>query len=762
MYMTDRAIARTLLLSGVLYISGTVTATCLEAADGSQIPRILKPPVIEMTCTAGTGRTLVSFRNDSDKPLSILLSAGPLLGVGDTKTANSQVMFAAENDKGPGKPDIELLLPAGGTAGAQAVAGNIWDAGQFEADLENRGEKIGTLKVSSYCFNVKRDGVTEATANLNLADGKPAALYLKNDDPIPYALTYRLLIDGHELARKEVTIARNGNVRLELLPSIPIEWINPQWYFARLQDLLKPDTSTNGSLLLYLRQPGGRIERAAPVQTIPLKISLSFFDPASREALSYLLIIIVLVLGGISSLVLSSLLPNRIQKLDITEQLNSLARTTSNLSSHVSSRLGVLVRVERSRLSELLASRATTSPDFLGILTRCKQGVANLAARIAMLQQMDLVLEQLAKLIPLGVPPSQVDQIEGYMDKATVLLGKAQPTDADLQAAQSAIADAGATVDAINRPNEVFGQDLAKRVHALVEEINSNLAAMESFVRIKNAVPGAFKILTNVKADAATLDASLYSSVDMALAKVQLVREYVLLSEGTKDPEMLERLKSKESKLLKFLQLDTAQALRAARGLVREMEGDVYPERLVQALAATPPQEAFICMEPHLAYEGQPLTFRVEFRSAALDTAAAREEWTCDWEFGDGLKERGQSVSHYFLLPRPGFLRRRAAKTFTVTARFQDAEGHEVLNAQTQPAEVTRQVEVRPIPLSSWLGERTVTEAIRLAAALLIAVFGLLAGARDQLLKLDVLPGLVAVFLVGFGADTIKNLLTPK
>jgi hypothetical protein len=44
----------------------------------------------------------------------------------------------------------------------------------------------------------------------------------------------------------------------------------------------------------------------------------------------------------------------------------------------------------------------------------------------------------------------------------------------------------------------------------------------------------------------------------------------------------------------------------------------------------------------------------------------------------------------------------------------------------------------------------------------LVALVALVAGARDQLLKLDILPGLVAVFLLGFGADSIKNLLTQK
>ncbi len=46
--------------------------------------------------------------------------------------------------------------------------------------------------------------------------------------------------------------------------------------------------------------------------------------------------------------------------------------------------------------------------------------------------------------------------------------------------------------------------------------------------------------------------------------------------------------------------------------------------------------------------------------------------------------------------------------------------------------------------------------------ALVIALFGLIAGAKEQLLKLDLLPALLAVFLVGFGADQVKNLLTQK
>jgi len=79
-----------------------------------------------------------------------------------------------------------------------------------------------------------------------------------------------------------------------------------------------------------------------------------------------------------------------------------------------------------------------------------------------------------------------------------------------------------------------------------------------------------------------------------------------------------------------------------------------------------------------------------------------------------------------------------------------------------KPLVIERQVTVQPSRQEGVFGDRSRTELLKLLAALFIAVFALVAGAKEELLKLDVLPGLIAVFLLGFGADTIKNLLTTK
>jgi hypothetical protein len=42
------------------------------------------------------------------------------------------------------------------------------------------------------------------------------------------------------------------------------------------------------------------------------------------------------------------------------------------------------------------------------------------------------------------------------------------------------------------------------------------------------------------------------------------------------------------------------------------------------------------------------------------------------------------------------------------------------------------------------------------------ALLALVGGAREQLAKMDVVPGLIGVFVLGFTADQIKNLLTQR
>lgn len=196
--------------------------------------------------------------------------------------------------------------------------------------------------------------------------------------------------------------------------------------------------------------------------------------------MGYTIVVLILTLGGISSLVLSFLLPHRLQKLNIKEQLEALAGSIASFGGEVNARLGVAARVERSRLLGLLKSRSTISPDFVGIIDQCSQYLTKLSTRVALMQQMDLVLAQFSVLAGTGVTPSKADAIQTNLEAAMVILGKRETTDADLQAAQAAIANAANDVAAMNQPDPAFLQDLAQCVHSIVDDIQANLSSLRA------------------------------------------------------------------------------------------------------------------------------------------------------------------------------------------------------------------------------------------------------------------------------------------
>jgi hypothetical protein len=243
-----------------------------------------------------------------------------------------------------------------------------------------------------------------------------------------------------------------------------------------------------------------------------------------------------------------------------------------------------------------------------------------------------------------------------------------------------------------------------------------------------------------------------------------LIRDYVMLHD-TRADDARTRLEAAEERFIRFLQTDNPHDLCDARLLFREMRDDVYADRIGELLNN---DNAMIQIDPRVAYHASPMELCVHFQNPSLNSAAARDEWTCTWNFGDNLEENGWTVSHYFLVPKPTgrglfnrLLKRPYSHTFPIVATF-ERRTERTGNSPAGPFVLNKNLEVRSRAASGVLRGRTWTEGLRLAAALLIAVFGLVAGARDQLTKLDILPGLVAVFLVGFGADTIKNLLTPK
>jgi hypothetical protein len=715
--------------------------------------KVLNPVVITIDDTTRSGQTILNLKNDSpDKnEKRVILS----VNVPGPKGSSAKFFFADNKDQTTGSSQLDTKIKGGDEKDVWLSAVDVSDLGEFDVDLINGTTLLTKIRLKRGPFNIKFDGPTPDKADVALVDKESFPIRLKNEDARPYPLTWRLLFNGVDVCRGNVTLPPAGVGLLNCSPTVGFE-------FSRVKDLFKPDSSDKNLLELY---PGQDVGNGLPVKTLAVSGSMSYYKPFTQQFWGYVAIVGILILGGLTSLVLSQALPNRLQRAKLEEQLEGLAVSTADLSSHVESKLQVLLRLERSQISDLLDSRKSWSPDFQGVVTLCTQALGRLTKRVGLAQQMDVVLRRLANMSPNEVAPKQVGAVGDQLQEAAVLIGKTASTDAEMEAAQAAITKASDLVNRLNETDHAFGQDLAQRALKLKADIEAHFRTNATFNRVIAAVPGPDVTLQRVPNTAVEIDPDFYVDVDVAIEKMSLIRDYVILHD-TRANDARTRLEAAEERFISLLQTDNPHDLREARLLFHEMKDDVYADRIGELLNN---DNATIEINPRVAYHAAPMELCVHFQNQSVNPAAARDEWTCTWDFGDGLEETGWTVSHYFLVPKPTgarglftrLLRRPYSDTFPVVATFERTT-ERTDDSPAGPFILNRNVEVRSRVDSGVLRGRTWTEGLRLAAALLIAVFGLVAGARDQLTKLDILPGLVAVFLVGFGADTIKNLLAPK
>jgi hypothetical protein len=722
----------------------TQDRNAVEGMDGTarkSCVRLLNHPVVTVNQVTGTGEAIIYLRNETDKQVALGL-------IGTIKAPlNSPVVAKFIGDSTNDNGSVyERLLPPKTVVPLHLVVQDVWEDGEFDIEVTNHygTEVSGKVHVRRFPVSVKLDGTERL--KLGLLDGMPMRLSLRNDDPVYYPVAWKV-VDGEEVCGGSTVLTPKAATLLECTPRVP-------WHWSRMSNLMKQDINRDGYRLVLLPQAanaGTRDSAEHPLKTFSAEASLDYFGSLVRALSSYTLLVLLLIAGGLSSLMLSYLLPNKLARLDLRDKLLDLASRTADLSTRIDSRLAVLVRLERSRLTDLLRSRSVLSPDFATIAAQCTNGINRLASKVTVLEKMDVVLGRLARQLATGVPPTLVDEVNAYLQDAAVMLGKGEVTDTDVQAAAANVEVASSHVDQLGGPNDEFGRKLADSVRQLLADLSAGVGVSPTYLAVASQLSGPNAALRMVNPVTHVIAPEKYLEIDIALHKTQIMRDYVLLEDGISDQQVKTRLRERQAQLISLLQPQSWDGLRSARLLLHEMQDDVFPERLLEAVRN--PGDISIEMDPSIAYEQAPLEFCVCFHKSALNTSAAREELGVEWNFGDGLKEKGWTVSHYFQL-------KTRVDSYVVQARFHDPDGEIVVNNSGEPITIQRTVKINRSEIGRGVGERTRTEFLKLAAALLIAVFGLVSGAQEQISKLDILPGLIAVFLLGFSADSIKRLLT--
>ena len=758
-------------------------AVLLEAPAAAQTPPVLlTPPVVRINPVTGSGTATIRLQNAQATPLDVVLTAVPP----ENLPNNARATFAREGAAKPGDLSLSLAIPARSAERIAMAVDGVRTPGDYAIDLYADATKIGTVVARLAPLGLSVDTPPEGQSVM-LTGGTKAERVLTNADPFAYLVKWNWSGDGKELCAGENESPANATALLTCTPSVG----------GLFREVFRQSAVPSVLTLHVDTRPASGQTPLLRRQVIP--VTLAPLGPGLGQTIRYVVLVLVLIAGGVASLLLNTALPNFLQKLSLREQLLALGVRIGNLSNSVDSRIRVLIRLERSQLLDLLRSRWTLSPEFTTVVTTCTNGIAQLQARVAALQQLDLVAQGLRNALYSDVPPTLVEKIETLRRKANAFLTKTEPSEADLRDAIAAIAEASVLVDALGEPGEEFGIKLVARVKA-VRDVAKAIDTLPSWAAIKAAVPWAWNAVANIDPTAATVPPAQYAQLDGAVRRVEIMQHYAQLRVGrpaSGSPELAAQLAAlapaeREQRLERLKQLERHEASMiaclgnpshgasvTARRLLREIGEEIYSADLKKALTADPP-EARIGIEPDIAYERAPLTFCVEFYDQFVNDAAARHDWTCEWDFDDNLDGRGWTVSHYFMMRQPrqpidkltvkarvrdadGLMRQphQPIDKFTVKARVRDADGQPVAGAGKEVT-LSRVITVRRSDQGAAFESRVWAEAAKLAAALLIAIFGLVAGAQEQLGRLDIVPGLVAVFLVGFGADTIKNLLTTK
>ena len=683
-----------------------------------------------------SGSGVVHVENSQSGSVSLNLTAGPFVSQTTGGIVSGAVAFTASD--GSGAPP--KTLPPGASVDVLATITNESAVGTSTANLFNAGKCIGQLKAVRYeaPFNFTLEGDGSASSPLRIEDGQDVVISLKNNDDLTYPITPSLYLDGEEVAATPAALTVGPNTPVLVRFKAPRRWFDWGTWFrpktAAMRVIVRPRRPAFGD---------GAGDRALTSRFVVLNAQLARLSTTHTELVSFAVVFLVLLLGGFASVATHSLLPNVLKKLAYQSKLRALADATSAVSVKVDSRLRVLLRVERNRLLKLLASSNLFSTDTADIFQQVDTGISALGKRVIIAQRLDELRNQF-DLQSSSCPPSVSDKVDECLQQAADQLRTMWITDKIIDNANLALNSAEQTLNTFVNA-DVLPKDIAARHTQLLARVAT--FPNEAVAPFKDALPGIFQVLSATYDDAHPVLPANFMQVDDSIARVNVALDSIYVYATTKDSGIQDRLKARNEQLLQLLGTRDWRTLRAARALVEQMRQNIYLEDLIEALRT---EKANITIDQQVARPYSPLELRICFDTYLYNHAKALEQLSCIWNFGDGLTEKGWAVCHFYEAP--------AQKTITADVPLSAAAASGKASDHVQ---FSRTLTVRQPP-SSFSKQHWLAGGLQFAIAFFLALVGLAGGARDQLAKLDLVPALIAVFLLGFGADTIKNVLAQK
>lgn len=678
---------------------------CLTvSAAGAARLELATQPVIVISSDTPTATGTIRVRNAGPDALDKLeMNVGPFF----TDPGNEPLPIAA-------KLTLPAKIESGATGDVTVELSNVTEPGYAKAELLNAGTRLGDLHMVKkvFAFNVAPVGYDgKQPFPVHLIQDEARSITLINTDPYPHSFSWSVRDADGELASGRVPLLRPNATIDIVVPGTcggPLRWLEGT--------LLSPQSPAR--LLLRATGRGAHANDYWVAKDVPLQLSRTAGAGSGRDLWQLGLILVLLTAGGITSLYLTYWVPNTLKKLDIRAQIEDLTSKIHQLR-RTPSTLRVLLSVLRNQLRSRLSSRGVLSPDFTGLIADTEQRVKALARSIALVQRIEYLLIDIEREWESGrsgrLGPTVLLQAEYLLWSTADQLERGELTEEEMRVLEAQVAQAEQDLRSTAKNDELIKQVVARAVK--LQEKKAELQPLAV------AAPQLAPALTESDASKVDWPAGLWR-LDYAVTKMEIAT--------------LVAVKDAQDKLLPLLRLHSLEAFEAAVALGRRIREQVDPQTLKTALTD---KKVRIVFHPLLPTVNDLVSFELQMDPMV---AAAQSSFVCQWDFGDGLKEEGWRVSHYFA--RGG--------SFNVKAVVTESGG--------QPVEVGPEVVKAHEQSEKRLGTRSRLELIRLGIALLVVLLGLVAGAKEQIARLDLVPALMALFLLGVTADQIKNLLSPR
>lgn len=759
--------------------AGKPPATPAAAALAPPVQTGIDRPAIPVPANRDNVTVRVLLRGVKAEPLASDLEVGPLTSAQQPGLLVRPVVTLV------GKPSAV----DGGDYQAELKIGGLIVFGESSAPLLHKGRQVELLRFSRPGLVVKPSGEGGFVAR----EGSPFALLLENPSDFHYpAVRARL-----RFADDDICVFQAEKFATAVSPSSSAagpcdqyaNWTGfdiPQyaqvtvravpirsWFFDPDTGFARPG-KRKGWLTLRYSGDGVSIHE----QNLPMEV---LFEPGNRSLFGSLAwVFFLLAVGALLSLLLRVWVPNIKRKRQLKDQLNQAAKLTASISTEVDSNLRVLLRVERLALDEIRRATWPFSPAYGDYAQRVEQGIPILTKRIDAVRRLDAALMRYRLMMEQGAAPTRLEHIENLLSTVSEALKQDQLSDEDwvflnqrLEAAQKSLSEPTTTekeaLEAL-----LAGRWKAIRDHFGIDEtqrlrIPAALRGMEACFPSASLLPK-----TDDPDGSKWIQSVGPMRADLQISALALLWELEFLAPN--DLEGTEWAGHKQ-RLIPYLATPAVGNLREARSLLRQLAEGYHESDIRDALTRG---RAMIVVDPAITRPNQKIRFSVCFSNPNLNTAAARGRVSCHWCFNDrrsssrsttiwrrlrsrptaasgseitSLSETGWSVHHYF---------ESDIDQSRVTVSFSDSEG--------QPVDLGREVPEPPSPWwirtekprlsrrgpENW--SRFRIELVQLGAALLVPM---------ATLASSTINGATAthpweLIAIGFGADTIKNILVGK